>query len=122
VVSISLSTLPKVDHRNMVALHSNPGETHTFADPLKRSFTGLIDFGDAYVSHPAFDLVRWKETSDRTLVLDGYLSSGDAGEHESFKAIWKAVCILADLQRAAWNQENLSGIATQIDRTLGTVE
>jgi aminoglycoside phosphotransferase (APT) family kinase protein len=118
VVSIALKALPKDGRRSLVVLHSNPGETHTFADPPKRSFTGLIDFGDAYVSHPAFDLVRWREPSDREAVLQGYLSSGDAGEYGRFMETWKVVCILADLQHAAWNPDTMSQAAAQISRML----
>jgi Ser/Thr protein kinase RdoA (MazF antagonist) len=39
-----------------VALHSNPGPTHVFADD-EGTLTGVIDFGDAYVSHPAMACV-----------------------------------------------------------------
>src|SRR5262249_31855518 len=36
----------------LVALHSNPGPVHTFVQPETLDFVGLIDFGDAYISHP----------------------------------------------------------------------
>ena len=40
---------------DLVALHSNPGPVHTFVRPDTLEFVGLIDFGDAYISHPALD-------------------------------------------------------------------
>src|SRR5205823_6410630 len=40
---------------DLVALHSNPGPVHTFVRPETLDFVGLIDFGDAYISHPALD-------------------------------------------------------------------
>ena len=40
---------------DLVALHSNPGPVHTFIQPDTLAFVGLIDFGDAYISHPALD-------------------------------------------------------------------
>src|SRR5207237_246087 len=78
----------------LVALHSNPGATHTFVDEPAGTFTGLIDFGDAYVSHPAFDLVRWTDAGDRTDVLDGYAAAaGPTWVDESFVTIWRALSI-----------------------------
>jgi hygromycin-B 7''-O-kinase len=35
-----------------VALHYNPGPEHVFVDPSAGQLTGIIDFGDAYRSHP----------------------------------------------------------------------
>ncbi|OYV46771.1 MAG: hypothetical protein B7X10_04725, partial [Burkholderiales bacterium 21-58-4] len=43
-----------------VTLHSNPGAEHCFVDPSTRAFSGLIDFGDAYRSHPALDVRSWR--------------------------------------------------------------
>src|SRR5205807_1478395 len=36
----------------LVALHSNPGPEHVFLDPPTLMLNGIIDFGDAFVSHP----------------------------------------------------------------------
>ena len=64
-----LATLPaSVD---LVALHSNPGPVHTFVQPDTLAFVGLIDFGDAYISHPALDW-RWPTHADRVALLHGY--------------------------------------------------
>ena len=56
---------------DLVALHSNPGPVHTFVQPETRAFVGLIDFGDAYISHPALDW-RWPTHADRVALLHGY--------------------------------------------------
>src|SRR5205823_90030 len=47
-----------------VVLHSNPGPMHVFCTP-EGGFTGLIDFGDSYASHPAMDLRTWPDPADR---------------------------------------------------------
>ena len=57
-----LAKITDVDR--FVALHVNPGATHTFVDPVSGRYSGLIDFGDAYIGHPIFDLRRWP-TADR---------------------------------------------------------
>ena len=78
-----------------VALHTNPGPTHTFVDPSSGRLTGLIDFGDAYIGHPAFDLWQWGDPDDRAAVLQGYV---DAGEPPAwFWPVWQAVEAVADL-------------------------
>src|SRR5438067_742025 len=59
----ALAALPPSDVR--VALHSNPAPEHTFVDPASGAYTGTIDFGDAYISHPALDLRRWRDPADR---------------------------------------------------------
>lgn len=78
-----------------IALHTNPGPTHTFVDPVQGCFTGLIDFGDAYIGHPAYDLGRWPDPVDREAVLQGYLDAGDPGA--DFWAFWDVATIMADL-------------------------
>lgn len=54
---------------DLVALHSNPGPVHTFVEPESLAFVGLIDFGDAYISHPALDW-RWPTHADRVALLE----------------------------------------------------
>jgi hygromycin-B 7''-O-kinase len=78
----------------LVALHSNPGPEHAFVDPSTHRFTGLIDFGDAYVSHPAFE-VRWHQLEDRRALLGGYRS--DAMVDEDFLQLWQVILATADL-------------------------
>lgn len=62
------------------ALHTNPGPTHTFVDPSDGRFLALIDFGDAYIGHPVFDLWQWGDPVDRDHVIAGYLEAGPVGE------------------------------------------
>ncbi|HEX2916010.1 MAG TPA: aminoglycoside phosphotransferase family protein [Chloroflexia bacterium] len=93
----ALAGLPEEGER--VALHSNPGPEHTFIDPSANTFTGLIDFGDAYISHPALDLRRWRHPLDRMALLEGYVSLKPVSE--SFLKTWRVVMILADLASLA---------------------
>jgi hygromycin-B 7''-O-kinase len=79
------------------ALHSNPGPEHVFADPISKRFSGLIDFGDAYVSHPGFD-VRWPLPADREAILAGYLEAGEL--NEDFLSTWRAIQIARDMSTA----------------------
>jgi hygromycin-B 7''-O-kinase len=78
-----------------VPVHSNPGPTHAFVD-AGGAFTGLIDFGDAYLSHPALDLHRWPAVADRLALREGYLDGqplpGD------FDAVWTAAMIYTDMK------------------------
>lgn len=62
------------DRLNMVALHSNPYKEHTFINADK-TYSGIIDFGDAYISHPVNDMRRWS-FKERRYLLDGYTSVG----------------------------------------------
>ena len=78
-----------------VALHTNPGPTHTFVDPPTGTFVGLIDFGDAYIGHPARDLGRWPAPWDRAAVMRGYREAGELDP--GFLAFWPVATVLADL-------------------------
>jgi aminoglycoside phosphotransferase (APT) family kinase protein len=89
----AITSLPNYEER--VALHSNPGPEHTFINPANNTFSGLIDFGDAYISHPALDLRRWPFPRDRAALLEGYVSLSPVSEN--FLKTWQLVMILADL-------------------------
>ncbi len=78
-----------------VVLHSNPGPTHTFVDPLTGAFRGLIDFGDAYIGHPVFDLWQWSEPDAREAVLSGYLNAGNPLPEE-FWSMWSIAQVISD--------------------------
>ena len=82
-----------------VALHSNPGPEHVFVDPDTRGFTGLIDFGDAYRSHPALDLRPWPDAEDAYSLLAGYTSLGDVSA--TFEDVRLTGVIILVLTRAA---------------------
>jgi Ser/Thr protein kinase RdoA (MazF antagonist) len=86
----------------LVALHSNPGPVHTFVQPETCAFVGLIDFGDAYISHPALDW-RWPTHADRVALLHGYCA--DTPVTDAFLAAWHAVLVLSDLAAVATRPE-----------------
>ena len=75
-----------------VPLHSNPGPEHVFVDPNTLRFTGVIDFGDAYLSHPALDFRRWAQPSDRSALMHGY--ARDERATASFDENWRAISII----------------------------
>lgn len=92
MVSRALATLPaSID---LVALHSNPGPIHTFVQPESYAFVGLIDFGDAYIGHPALDW-RWPTHADSVTLLQGY--ADEAPLSEEFLAAWRTVLVLNDM-------------------------
>src|SRR5436309_15671856 len=86
----ALARLPAVI--GVAPLHSNPGPEHVFVDPRTGEMTGLIDFGDAYISHPAFDL-RWPRAADRADILAGYDGGGGIGDADT----WQAVHIVSEI-------------------------
>jgi len=89
----ALAALPASEVR--VALHSNPAPEHTFVDPDTNAYTGTIDLGDAYISHPALDLRRWRDPADREALFAGYIADGPVDEE--FVAVWRVAQALADL-------------------------
>src|SRR5439155_26443446 len=99
VAERSLAVLP--NSTECVALHSNPYHEHTFVDPATGAYVGLIDFGDAYISHPTFDLRRWRTRPEREALLAGYT----AGEpvDEDFRRTWLVAQVLGDLGAVASN-------------------
>ncbi len=56
--------------------------------------TGLIDFGDSYLSHPAMDLRSWPDPTDRVALHNVYLGSRPAQPH--FDTAWAACMIATD--------------------------
>jgi aminoglycoside phosphotransferase (APT) family kinase protein len=101
--------LPPSDER--VALHSNPYHEHTFVDPATGEFSGLIDFGDAYISHPTFDLRRWRTREEREQLLAGYCA--EQAVSEEFLRMWLALQVVGDL--AAIASSPLLGPAAHAD-------
>lgn len=92
LVSRALATLPATI--DLVALHSNPGPIHTFVQPESYAFVGLIDFGDAYIGHPALDW-RWPTHADSVTLLQGY--ADEAPLSAEFLAAWRTVLVLNDM-------------------------
>ncbi|MFD1675775.1 phosphotransferase family protein [Alicyclobacillus fodiniaquatilis] len=100
-----------------VALHANPGSPHTFVDEERMALAGLIDFGDAYIGHPAFDLAPWADPQDQQMVFQGYTSV--APVNEAFIAVLRSVTILHILRRRIRNgdvsfNEDLRNLLSQI--------
>jgi hygromycin-B 7''-O-kinase len=91
VAAAALTMIP--DQFTPVVLHSNPGPTHTFCT-ADAPLSGLIDFGDSYLSHPAMDLHRWPDPADRLTLREGYLH--DTPSHD-FDAAWTAAMIYTDM-------------------------
>ena len=87
---------------DLVALHSNPGPVHTFVRPDTLDFVGLIDFGDAYISHPALDW-RWPTHADRVALLHGY--GDETPVTDEFMATWRAALVLSDMSMLATRPE-----------------
>ncbi len=117
VGAAAIASLPRSAER--VALHSNPYLEHVFVDPQHGTYTGLIDFGDAYISHPAFDLRRWNRPADRDALLEGYTSEQPIGD--AFLATWRTVMILGDVttiayypERAAEAEQDLQALLAQV--------
>ena len=91
--NIAAEELNKITGVCIVPCHSNPSATHTFVKSNNR-FSGLIDFGDAYISHPVFDLRRWA-ISDRKPLTEGYISAGKTDE--KFTVVWDVLNKLDNL-------------------------
>ena len=97
----AIASVPRSAER--VALHSNPYLEHVFVDPERGAYSGLIDFGDAYLSHPAFELRRWNRPADREALLEGYTSEQPVSD--AFLVTWRAAIILGDVMTIAYYPE-----------------
>jgi aminoglycoside phosphotransferase (APT) family kinase protein len=109
-----MATLPNV--KEIVALHSNPGPEHTFVDSVTGKLTGIIDFGDAYFSHPVNDLRRYRAPEDRRAVFVGYLEGGPVSD--DFMATWRVGCAIADIIAIAFSQEHGQAAKAELDQFL----
>ena len=109
-----MHTLPDV--KTIVALHSNPGPEHTFVDQATGKLTGVIDFGDAYFSHPVNDLRRYRSPADRQAVLGGYLESGPV--EAEFMAVWRVACAIAAMIAMVSSSEYRSTAMEELDLIL----
>ncbi len=112
VAARALAALPETNE--CVALHSNPGPSHTFVDRASGRLTGLIDFGDAYISHPALDLWRWRLPDDRVAVFEGYTAEEQVSD--AFLATWQVMSILADMAVIATEPERAGEAAGDLKR------
>jgi hygromycin-B 7''-O-kinase len=98
----ALAALPKSELR--AALHSNPAPEHTFVDEKTGVYTGTIDFGDAFISHPTLDMRRWRDPIDRETLFAGY--TADTPVDDELLTVWKVVQVLTDLTVIAVSPEH----------------
>ncbi len=96
-LSVALTTLNN-DLQNIhntdeyVVLHANPYIPHVFVNEGTHKYTGIIDFGDAYIGHPILDMWYWNEKS-RKMLLRGYVS--EKPFNDSFKKIFSIVNLVS---------------------------
>lgn len=100
-----------------VTLHSNPGPEHCLVDASSGRFTGLIDFGDAYRSHPALDVRSWASPDDSRQMLAGYRALGPLPDR--FQHVWRAGIIVTELRLAARGRRQPVDVAYTIRQLLG---
>jgi aminoglycoside phosphotransferase (APT) family kinase protein len=98
-------------------LHSNPSPTHVFVERSTGRLTGIIDFGDAYASHPALDLHRWPDPADRIVLRDAYLDG--AAADPAFDRMWTIAMIHADLAVIAAGSPLAEAATTDLTGRLG---
>jgi aminoglycoside phosphotransferase len=106
----AIGLLPELEG-HLVALHSNPAATHTFVDGYTGRYTGTIDFGDAYISHPVMDLRRWG-LEDRKALYSGYVSEQPVSEN--FLRVWNVVNVLDSISRCH-NSQGLEELLAELD-------
>jgi Ser/Thr protein kinase RdoA (MazF antagonist) len=117
VMARTLAALP--ESAEFAALHSNPGAPHVFVDPESGRFLGVIDLGDAYISHPALDLWRWRWADERAAVLAGY--TADAPVSADFLQTWRAIEVLAGALLVAFFPERQAEAVADLRRSLAVL-
>ena len=110
----ALAALPASAVR--VALHANPAPEHTFVDPTTGAYTGTIDFGDAYIGHPALDLRRWRDPADREALFAGYVADGPVDDE--FVAVWRVAQGAVDLAMIAAAPEHRAAARAHLEGLL----
>jgi hygromycin-B 7''-O-kinase len=111
---IAMNLLPEVDI--WTALHSNPGPEHVFVHPENGLLSGIIDFGDAYFSHPVHDLRRFRAPQDRNAVFAGYIN--DSPVSKNFVQTWRVAQILTDMIAIIRNPECSVAAKEELDQIL----
>ena len=82
-IEIFLSSPPPPDPTITALCHNDLGTEHLLVDPATGTITGIIDWGDAAITDPAYDLaliLRDLGADVLRTVLDAYDDSYDAGE------------------------------------------
>jgi hygromycin-B 7''-O-kinase len=117
VAERALAALPADFER--AALHSNPWHEHTFVDPATGAYTGLIDFGDAYISQPALDMRRWRTPEEREALLDGYAEGGAL--NAEFLQTWRVAQIAGNLAAIAGASDFAAAAHADMPRLLAAL-
>lgn len=87
------SNLHDIHHKDeYVALHANPYIPHVFVNERTHQYTGIIDFGDAYIGHPIFDMWYWNPKS-RQVLLSGYTSQKPVSD--SFQKVFDILNLIS---------------------------
>ena len=94
-----LETVPEAEI--IVPLHANPGAEHVFVND-DGTFSGVIDFGDSYLSHPIGDF-RSTPVRERSMLLAGYVSEKEISDN--FKLIWNAAYALDSIIDVMCNKQ-----------------
>ncbi|MBI5879286.1 MAG: aminoglycoside phosphotransferase family protein [Chloroflexi bacterium] len=117
VAGRALAALPEELER--AALHSNPWHEHTFVNPDSGTYIGLIDFGDAYISHPSFDLRRWRSTEERAALISGYTETGPVSA--DFRQAWRVAQIAGSLAAIANAPDLAPAALAELPRLLSSL-
>jgi aminoglycoside phosphotransferase (APT) family kinase protein len=116
VIGRALAALPDTLAPTPLVLHSNPSPTHVFVDAETGRFTGVIDFGDSYSSHPTLDLHRWPDPADRLVLREAYLDGTPADAE--FDRMWTIAMIYTDLAVIAGGSPHADAAATDLTSRL----
>jgi hygromycin-B 7''-O-kinase len=114
VSRMAMRALPDVEM--WVALHSNPGPEHVFVHAETGQLSGIIDFGDAYFSHPVHDLRRFRAPEDRNAVFSGYTEGAPVSDN--FVQTWKVAQVLTDMIAIIRNPEYGEAAKTELAQIL----
>ena len=87
-----------------------------YVDGPAAEFQGLIDFGDAYISHPAFDLRPWRDPDDAAALVEGYVSEGPIDD--AFIPTMRVGMVVGELAALVRGREASHTGAAQLQRLL----
>jgi hygromycin-B 7''-O-kinase len=114
IARMAMNILPDVD--TWTVLHSNPGPEHVFVFPETGQLSGIIDFGDAYFSHPVHDLRRFRSPQDRNAVFAGYIN--DSPVSKNFVQTWRVAQILTDMIAIIRNPDCSDAAKEELDQVI----
>jgi len=98
----ALPILERVPNAEIITpVHANPGLEHVFVNDAG-TFSGIIDFGDSYISHPICDF-RSIPVRDRSMLLAGYSSESEISDN--FKQILNAAYALDSIIEVLCNKQ-----------------